>query len=203
MTRRVVLQCLLLPGLLTLAPAQSNAQGPSQDTQIAAALLAAPGAQRAEASVLGFNSAGKLVTLRKGSNELVCLGDDPTDERFSVACYHASLEPYMARGRELAASGITDGNERLQIRWKEAEEGTLAMPENPATLYVLTGTSFDPAAGTVEDSYLRFVVYMPWATVESTGLTDAPMGPGTPWLMYPGTPGAHVMISPPKAAEGG
>jgi hypothetical protein len=40
------------------------------------------------------------------------------------------------------------------------------------------------------------VVYVPYATPESTGLSTTP---GTaPWLMYPGTPGAHIMISPPK-----
>jgi hypothetical protein len=144
-----------------------------------------------------------LVTLREGSNELICLADDPTDDRFSVACYHESLEPYMARGRDLVSRGIADGNERLQIRWKEAEEGVLAMPEDPATLYVLTGSTYDPETGQVADSYLRYVVYTPWATIESTGLSDAPMGPGSPWLMYPGTAGAHIMISPPRPSPGG
>ena len=179
------------------------AQVPSSDTQVAAAILAGPVDQREGATVLGFSSAGLLVTLRNGSNELVCLADDPDDDRFSVACYHESLEPYMARGRELVSLGMTDGNERLQTRWKEAEAGVLAMPEDPATLYVLTGSTYDPEAGKVAESYLRFVVYMPWATVESTGLPDAPMGPGSPWLMYPGTAGAHVMISPPRPSPGG
>jgi hypothetical protein len=169
---------------------------------VAAAILAAPPGRQDGAKVLGFDSSGQLVTLRDGTNELVCLADDPTDESFSVACYHQSLEPYMARGRELTAQGISDGKERLEIRWKEADEGVLAMPENPATLYVLSGSSYDPETGEVTDSYLRFVVYMPWATVESTGLSDAPMGPGSPWLMYPGTPGAHVMISPPRPPQG-
>jgi hypothetical protein len=76
------------------------------------------------------------------------------------------------------------------------------MPEYPATLYVLTGSSYDPQTGEVADSYLRYVVYMPWATIESTGLPEAPMGPGGPWLMYPGTAGAHVMISPPMPGSG-
>lgn len=203
MTHRVLISCLLLSGFMALAPAPSTAQVPSPAAQVTAAVLAAPEGQRADATVLGFSPSGQSVTLRAGTNELVCLADDPTDDRFSVACYHQSLEPYMARGRELVASGITDGNERLQIRWREAEEGTLAMPKDPATLYVLSGSSFDPGTSEVAASYLRFVVYMPWATVESTGLADAPMGPGSPWLMYPGTAGAHVMISPPKPSSGG
>ena len=63
-------------------------------------------------------------------------------------------------------------------------------------LYVLTGSGYDAAQGQVTNPYLRWVVYTPYATPESTGLSTAP-GPG-PWLMYPGTPGAHIMISPPK-----
>ncbi|MBT8397531.1 MAG: hypothetical protein HKO65_09755 [Gemmatimonadetes bacterium] len=185
------------------APRQANAQVPSSETQVASAVLAGPAAQQAGAKVLGFDPAGQLVTLREGDNQLVCLADDPADDSFSVACYHESLEPYMARGRELAAQGTTDGNQRLQTRWKEAEDGTLAMPEAPATLYVLTGSAYDSEAGEVVDSYLRYVVYVPWATIESTGLSEAPMGPGSPWLMYPGTAGAHIMISPPRTPAGG
>lgn len=166
------------------------------------ALLAAPEGEREGAAVLGYAPSGELVTLRPGTNELVCLADDPADEMISVACYHESLEPYMARGRELRAEGVTDGNERNQRRWKEADAGTLAMPEAPATLYVLTGSSYDEASGTVADPYLRFVLYVPWATKESTGMTDSPMGPGTPWLMYPGTAGAHIMISPSRPGGG-
>ena len=198
-----MLSSLFLSPFLNLIPGVSTAQVPSAKIQVASAVLAGPASQRAGAAVLGYDNAGELVSLREGSNGLVCLADDPVADGFSVACYHESLEPYMARGRELASGGMTDGSERLQTRWKEAEEGALSMPENPATLYVLTGSSFDPDAGEVTDSYLRYVVYMPWATIETTGLPDAPMGPGSPWLMYPGTAGAHVMISPPRPSSGG
>src|SRR5438552_817481 len=71
--------------------------------QIAAAVLAAPKDRRSDATVLGYNAKGEVVTLRKGTNDLVCLADDPADKTFSVACYHKDLEPFMARGRELAS----------------------------------------------------------------------------------------------------
>jgi len=189
--------------VLAMAATPAAPQIPAQEAQIAAAVLAAPEAQRAGATVLGYTADGDLVTLRQGENELVCLGDDPADDRFSVACYHESLEPYMARGRQLTAEGTTDGGERNRIRWQEAEAGTLAMPTAPATLYVLTGSGLDPATGEVADSYLRYVVYVPGATLESTGLPAGPTGPGGPWLMYPGTPGAHIMISPPQSSASG
>lgn len=202
MKRRVIILSALLSAFLVYDATPSSAQAPSRDNQVAAATLAGPAGQRTGATVLGFSSSGELVELRKGTNELVCIADDPAEDGFSVACYHESLEPYMARGRELVSQGMADGQDRLQTRWKEAEAGVLAMPENPATLYVLTGSAYDPGVGEVSEPYLRYVVYTPWATIESTGLPDAPMGPGSPWLMYPGTAGAHIMISPPRPSSG-
>ncbi len=139
---------------------------------------------------------GKLGTLREGSNQLICLADKPGNDRFSVACYHKDLEPYMARGRELIAQGVT-GKERNAVRWKEIADGKLAMSREPRTLYVLSGSGFDAGAGKVMDPYLRWVIYTPYATPESLGLSPK-AAPGVPWLMFPGTAGAHVMISPPR-----
>ena len=174
---------------------------PAPDVQIAAAVLAAPEDRRAGATVLGYDTSGAVVTLRQGSNDLVCLGDDPRDDAFSVACYHKELEPFMARGRELRTQGVT-GKEREERRWKEIDAGTLKMPREPRTLHVLTGSAYDPASGKVTGSYLRWVVYTPYATAESTGLPTKAASPGAPWLMFPGTPGAHIMISPRRDTVG-
>src|SRR5437870_3965819 len=89
--------------------------------QIASAILAAPKERRSGATVLGYNTKGEVVTLRKGNNDLVCLAHDPGEKAFSVACYHKDLEPFMARGRELAAKGVK-GKERHEKRWKEVDE---------------------------------------------------------------------------------
>jgi len=187
--------------LVTIAvPSVSEAQQiPSAETQIAAAVQAAPADRRGGATVLGYDAQGTLTTLRKGTNDLVCLADDPRDESFSVACYHRDLEPFMARGRALTAEGV-EGMARQEKRWKEIEAGTLPMSREPRMLYVLTGSGFDQAAGSVVDPYLRWVIYVPFATAESTGLpTDSKVG--GPWLMFPGTAGAHIMISPPRGNQ--
>lgn len=184
---------LLFTGSLACWPSAAQEPAPPAD-QVASAVLAAPKDRREAARVLGYNAKGEVVTLREGSNELVCLADDPRAKGFSVACYHKDLEPFMARGRELAAT--FKGNARHEQRWKEIEEGKLAMPREPRMLYVLTGSGYDAARGEVTNSYLRWVVYVPYATPESIGLTTT-SGPA-PWLMYPGTPGAHIMINPPK-----
>lgn len=179
-----------------LASVAIAADVPSPDSQIAAAVMAAPADLREGAAVLGYNPQGELVTLRPGRNELICLANDPAKTTFSVACYHKDLEPYMARGRELTAQKVT-GQKRNDIRWKEVAEGKLSLPREPRTLYVLTGSGFDAGAGKVTDAYLRWVIYVPFATPESTGLSTKPSD-SAPWLMYPGTAGAHIMINPPK-----
>ena len=182
---------------IMLVPALAGAADvPNLDAQIAGAVQAAPADRRDGAEVLGFDADGKLVTIREGSNDLICLADDPQQDGFNVACYQKDLEPYMARGRELTEQGVT-GRERYNIRWKEIDEGKLAIPREPRTLYVLTGSAFDPATGTVTDPYERWVIYTPYATAEQTGLPTKG-GPSIPWLMYPGTAGAHIMISPPR-----
>ncbi len=168
---------------------------PPAAEQIAAAVQAAPKDRREGAAVLGYSAEGKLVTLRAGTNDMICLGDDPKVDGLNIACYHKDLDPFMARGRELDAEG-SKGQDRHKQRWKEVDDGKVKMPREARMLYVLTGKSFDAATGVIVASYLRWVIYSPYATPESTGLTTKS---GTePWLMYPGTAGAHIMISPPK-----
>ena len=174
----------------------SAADVPPKDVQIAGAVLAAPPEFRAGAAVLGFDAAGKRVKLREGQNDFICLAADPSKSSFEVDCYHKDLEPFMARGRELLEQKVT-GPKRNEIRFKEVEDGKLKMPREPRTLYVLTGTRFDSATGKIENEYLRWVIYVPYATPQSTGLSTKGSA-GAPWLMSPGTAGAHIMISPPK-----
>jgi hypothetical protein len=189
----------LLALAIRAASAAFAAEAPPPERQIAIAVQAAPEEFRAGATVLGYDAAGALVTLREGTNDLVCLAHPPGDPGVRVACYAKSLEPFMKRGRELKAQGVPD-EERTKRRFKEAEDGTLPMPKAPATLYVLSGTGLDLATGAVTEPYRRYVVYTPWATSASTGLPETPVAPGAPWIMFPGTPGAHIMINPPKDA---
>jgi hypothetical protein len=179
-----------------LASTGMAANVPSAEVQIAGAVLAAPAELRDGAAVLGYDPQGARVRLREGKNEMICLASDPAKPAFNVACYHKDLEPFMARGRELLAQNVT-GAKRNEVRFKEVADGKLAMPREPRTLYVLTGTSFDAATGKVADSYLRWVIYTPFATPESTGLSTKATE-GGPWLMSAGTAGAHIMINPPK-----
>ena len=165
--------------------------------QIETAVLAAPEDKRAGAKVYGYAEDGKLIVLREGNNNMICIADDPEFEGISVSCYSNKLEPFMSRGRELRAQGISE-MEKRKIRQQEVESGKLKMPDAPSTLYVYSGSeeNYNPETGELKDGRFRYVIYIPYATTESTGLPGKPEAPGMPWLMDPGTHRAHIMISP-------
>jgi hypothetical protein len=188
---------LLTVSLLATTAAAALGQSPAVDAQIAGAVMAAPADQRAAATVIGVDAEGRSTTVRQGTGYLVCLADDPRQDGFSVACYHKDLEPFMARGRELATAGTKGRGPTEDVRYKEIEAGTLPMPKEARLLTIVQGSAFDATTGTVVDAYTRWVIYTPYATAESTGLPTTP-GPGAPWLMFPGTAGAHIMISPAR-----
>jgi hypothetical protein len=195
MKRLFVLQLLLASAPIALS-AQAAATVSGTTAQIASAVSPLPAEFRAGATVLGYLSpTSGLQLLRDGSGPFVCLADDPADDRFHVACYHRSLEPFMARGRELRALGLADRVD--EIRDAEAISGALPMPTQPAALYSLTGppSSLDPDTGEVSGARPLYVLYVPFATAEGTGLQTRPQV-GQPWLMSAGTPKAHVMFSP-------
>lgn len=175
------------------------AQTPSREIDIKTALLAAPADKRADATVLGMDAKGETIVLRKGTNELICIADDPKSPGLSVSCYHKDLEPFMARGRQLKAQGKTF-KEIFDIREAEAKSGKLKMPKQASNLQVFSASkeNFDPITGEVKKGNHRYVVYIPWATAASTGLPTKPEVPGMPWIMDPGTHRAHIMIDPPS-----
>ena len=196
-----MLRRIQLSFFVVLLASCSAAQVPPAEEQIGGAVLAAPAEYQEGATVLGYDNSGSVITLREGTNEFVCLADNPEEEGYSVACYHSDLEPYMARGRELRAGGM-GAAENLATREKEVLDGSLFWPTEPRTLYVRSGAegAYDAATGTAPTSSLRYVVYVANATAESTGLSEVPGAPGAPWLMAGGTFRAHIMVIPPAPA---
>ena len=187
---------------LCLAPVLLDAQAPAKDAppvaqQVAAAVLALPMEFRASARVLGYQGTSRqLAMVHPGKGPFTCLASDPAAAQFHVSCYHESLEPFMARGRALRASGVK-GDQVDSARFAEVRAGRLAMPKQAAALYSLFGPpgTFDAATGTAAKAKPLFVVYMPGATAASTGLPAKP-AEGAPWIMFPGTPKAHIMFEP-------
>jgi hypothetical protein len=180
-----------------IAAVPARAQAPSVEQQIAGAVLAAPDSMRGGAAVLGYQG-GELVEIRKGTNELICLADDPATERFQVACYQKALEPFMARGRELHKLKLSHAAVD-SARLADIKAGRWKMPATPTALYNLVASkdSLDAVSGLPGGKGNRwYVVYIPYATEATSGFSTTPDGSGRPWLMYSGEPWAHLMVTP-------
>lgn len=194
--KKLILYFCLSILFINTAVGQSS-EIPHKDNQIAMAVLAGPEELRTEATVMGFDAEGNQVVIRQGSNDLICRSDDPNKSGFECVCYNLDMEPFMARGRQLKKEGKNSG-EIFDIREKEAKDGAFPMPERPSTLHILFGkeASYNEEDKIVENASYRYVIYIPWATQETTGLPLKPNGVGHPWLMNPGTHRAHIMVTP-------
>jgi hypothetical protein len=196
--RVLVLVFLAIPFAPTAAQSVTYAP-PGQ--QIASAVSALPANLQSGARVLGYGADGKLMTLRPGTNEMICLADDPSGKLFHVACYHKSLEPFMARGRELHA--LKKSKEAVDsVRLSDIRRGRYTMPSKPAALYQYFAPrdSVNLATGVINAAQHLYVIYMPYATYKSTGITENPVE-GGPWVMNPGKPWAHIMVQPQKTVS--
>jgi hypothetical protein len=184
-----------LPGAALAAQPPAAAKIPPVAEQVAAATLPLTPDMRAGATVMGYRDGTTLVVLREGKNGMHCLALYVTRPDFHVACYHESLEPFMARGRALRAQGVTSGTRVDSIRFAEIKAGKLPMPVQ-GSLHTITAKKehFNPATNTVTEAGLLTVLYIPGATAKSIGITETPQ-PNAPWIMFPGTPKAHVMMA--------
>ncbi|MDH3734579.1 MAG: hypothetical protein OEU54_13705 [Gemmatimonadota bacterium] len=172
---------------LVALPTAAGAQEAMRISDLERAVLPLPVSERAAATVMVVEDDVARV-VKEGSGEFICLGDTPGDDRFQAACYHRGLEPYMARGRELRREGLT-GRESIQTRWEEIEAGDLEMPAHGMLHQVFAGPDWD---GSLESANRLTVIYVPYATAEELGLPSA-RAEG-PWIMFPGSPTAHIMI---------
>jgi hypothetical protein len=181
--------------------AGQNRSYPPAPRQISLAVSALPENLQGGAKVLGYDANGKLTTLRRGTNDFVCIADDQIAKMFHVACYHNSLEPFMARGRELHA--LKKSREAVDsVRLADVKSGRYSMPTRPAALYQYYAErdSVNVTSGAVKSAEYLYVVYTPYASQKTTGITEHPID-GGPWIMYPGKPWAHIMIAPQKPAN--
>lgn len=188
---------ILLIAALSMAQQKKEMVVPSKEVQLRTATLPAPEGDRSTAMVYGYNNDGEFIMLREGKNNLVCLADDPSREGISVSCYAKTLEPFMQRGRELAQAGKST-KEKRAIRGEEVAHGKLKMPKEPSMTYIYYGAEedYNIETGDLLNGKYRYVIYIPFATTETTGLPDKPHAKGMPWLMDPGTFRAHIMIGP-------
>jgi len=176
--------------IVLLAPfAAVPVHAQSADPRIAEALMPLPEDLKKDATVVAYDkTTGARQVLRQGSNQIEC--QPKADDGF-VRCYNKVLAPRRDLEAKLHAEKKSD---------KEVQEAIGAAQK--------AGTIKTPPFGTMSYRYtddpsrikLLWVMSVPNATPETIGVStvsqrDAALkGQGMPWLMLPGTPGAHVMI---------
>ena len=170
---------LLTVTLFTVLPIQAQQSTGEIITQSVAPL---PATLRDGATVLSFDENNNSTVLRQGTNDMTCWADDPGAD-FRVSCFPQSIEPMMARRRELGFErGDSNAADLVQ---EEIRAGDVPMPDI-AIAYMLRGPRFNNAAPLT-------VIWVPNATPESTGLSTQPNA-FQPYLMRSGQPMAHIMI---------
>jgi hypothetical protein len=80
-------------------------------------------------------------------------------------------------------------------RLADVKSGRIVMPSAAILSSIFAESdSFDALAGPPAKHNALDVIYLPFATQESSGITEQP-GVGRPWLMFAGKPWAHVMLA--------
>ena len=176
----VVLFLVLILGVSTGAAIGEEAD---VKQQIADAVSALPPPLRAGATVVLEPEPGKRTVLRKGTNSMMCQADTPAPE-FAVNCYHKEDDAINSRFMELAAAKKSEAEIRDMVS-AEVKAGKFKVEAGRVT-YSLTGPFQEAALPLMS-------VYAPNATAESTGLSTE-MDHFRPWLMWAGTPVAHIML---------
>ena len=157
--------------------------------EVTQATLPLPEDLRAGAAVYKYDpKTGARIALRPGTNALECT---PRGADGFTWCYNKVSAPRRDMSAKLRAQGADDKAIQLAV-----EEATKAGTLKPTPF----GTMSYRLYGKRDRIQLLWVLSVPGATPDTIGVTtasareDALELRGTPWLMLPGTPGAHIMI---------
>lgn len=174
-----------------------TSQVPSASQQIAAALLPLPEVMREHATVLGYAADLSLVTLREGTNGMVCTASRPGDSQFDVRCYHQSFMPIVRSMRELHSRGVKQ-DEIYRTIDAEVKSKKLAIPDHPVAGYRMLGpiSAYRPETNTAGPEIESWQsVHFPYKTAAEIGLPEeGQVKPTMPYVMASGTFWSHVMI---------
>jgi hypothetical protein len=184
--------------LLSASFANSAEQGTSVEQQIAQAVQILPPDLRAGATVVTYDAAtGARKVLREGTNFIEC---QPRMADGFERCYHKALGPRRDLEAKLRAQKKSD--EEIQGAVAAAVKSGM-LPAPPKGMMSYRG--YDKS----DRIQNLWVMSLPNATPDAVGVStvsqrDAAIaGRGLPWMMLPGTPGAHIMIpiNPPAKSS--
>jgi hypothetical protein len=174
--------------LLIALIGESSAMAQSAD-EIAKAVLPLPEDLSADATVYVYDEKGDRKVLRPGGNMVECMPKNP-DDGFT-RCYNKTTAGRRDFEAKLKAGKKSD-KEIAAAMDKATKDGKI----KPAPYGVINYRYSD------DDKRIKllWIMSVPNATPEMTGVSTvsqqaaALKGKGLPWMMLPGTPGAHIMI---------
>ena len=171
------LGAIFLGGLF--APAAAT----PESTLVDGALLPVPAAMRDGATVVLDLPGKKRAILRQGTNDIICQANT-LKNGFNTYCYPKVLDAFWTRNAALGREGKTDAEIRDALA-EDAQAGRIKI--------AVGATTYEMAGGSQELSLPHMAVFLPNTTSQSSGLRDQ-WDHFRPWLMWAGTPVAHVMI---------
>lgn len=168
------------------------AQDASLQSRIAEAVSPLPQSLRAGATVVTYDAKGNVKALREGSNGITCSHGFPLPAQpFLIQCYTAAMIPQHDMMIKLLASGRSHEEAQAEVA-KALESGKLQPLPAGTITYSRSGKS-------AADAKILWIIHLPNAKAESLGLPTEP-GQGSPWMMFSGTPRAHVMLPQTEAS---
>jgi hypothetical protein len=177
--RRTIL--LIVSGLAVSTSVFAQTAGDSTDR----ALAAAPRQMRDGATIIKFNADNTYVTVKKGTNRLVCYdrSGEPGRTAFAVQCTSIGNLDRVAQNRKFEA--MTDKATRQAAIDAAEANGSRVKPEFGSVWYDMNGPD-------QEHARIHVTIAVPGATAKSLGLPESPKEGGV-WIMNPGTTTAHIM----------
>tara|TARA_B100001123_G_scaffold442143_1_gene585038 strand:- start:5823 stop:6377 length:555 start_codon:yes stop_codon:yes gene_type:complete len=150
-------------------------------------LMAAPERLRADAAVIGWQDDGTRMTIRSGSNGVVCWdqSDEPRKRTYSSRCTSEANLPRVEQNRSWLTSG--QSQDEIQKIMNDAEENGSREISEFGTVYYSVNTD-DP-----DNANIHITISVPHATSESLGVPSERTNSNV-WIMGAGTSGAHLMI---------
>jgi hypothetical protein len=171
----------VIAGFLVVAASTSTAAAQSEADMITSAESAAPAAVSSAATIYGFDAGGAMITLREGSNGWWCMPDSPSTPGPDPMCGDANA-----------------------MEWAMAWIGKTEPPKGKVGfMYMLEGgtdaSNTDPYATgpTADNSWITtgaHVMIMNASEMMSGYPTSAKPDTTQPYVMWAGTPYAHLMI---------
>ena len=170
-------------GRVTAQAKPTKAPKPTKAQKIANAMTAAPRSISAKAAIMDWpaTEGGSMATLRAGTNGWTCLPDFPATRGNDPMCVDDQWMSFMSALMTKAPPHVT----RLGLGYMAAPGGGY-------------GSNADPFAtkATPDNDWGYDPPHVMLLVPDSSGLTGMPTKrqSGGPWVMWTGTPYAHVMV---------